>query len=395
MSRSAWSGPLLALISTVVAVSTLEWLCRAVNVDFEFKAHAYNTLPIFFRPPTVPVGTAFFRHAGPARWEGKVLDQYYRMMGGRDGRYRDEPAVSITYDALGFRNPDDLADWDIVVVGDSFTELGYLPYEDLFTTRVGTILGLRVKNLGVSGTGPFTHVAYLAEYGKAASTRDALLVFFEGNDFIDMVHEHERMEAAASAGGRHPSVIELPSRLTELPPQRSFLTAVYRLLTGRRPEEAVGLHPMAAQTNPESFNAYFVYWNGSTTPVQFELVAPSADRLTPLQRQLTNEAIHDWATTARRLGLRPWLVFMPCKRRVLDGFFTWKDGASRVPLPRGIPQLVHSVAAANRVGFIDVSPQLEEETRAGHLTYNAVGDSHLNRLGSLVVARVIADALRR
>src|SRR5262249_56839416 len=165
----------------------------------------------------------------------------------------------------------------------------------------------------------------------------------------------------------------------------------YRAVTRRRPEEAVGIHPMHQKTNPESFNAYYV-WKETVTPVHFELAAPpSADRFTPLQLRLAEEAIHGWAVTARKRGLRPWLVFMPTKRRVLDGFFTWKDGATKVPLPRGIPALVGALAAKNGVGFIDATRGLREETGVGHLTYNAVGDSHLNRLGSLVVARIIAD----
>lgn len=83
------------------------------------------------------------------------------LSGGLDEAYRNERPVTVAYDEQGFRNPDDLIDWDIVVVGDSFVELGYLPYEDLYTTRLGRLLGCRVKNLGCSYTGPFTYDYYL------------------------------------------------------------------------------------------------------------------------------------------------------------------------------------------------------------------------------------------
>jgi hypothetical protein len=147
------SGPLLALVSVAVTVLLLEIGGRLADFDFEFNAHAFNTVPIFYRQPIVPVGEAFFRRPGPDRWEGNAIDVMYRMGGGTDGAYRDAPPVVATYDALGFRNPDALADWEIAIAGDSFTELGFLPYDDLFTTRVAGALGVRVKNLGVSYTG--------------------------------------------------------------------------------------------------------------------------------------------------------------------------------------------------------------------------------------------------
>jgi hypothetical protein len=41
--------------------------------------------------------------------------------------------LEAAYDRDGFRNPD-LEDWQVVVIGDSLTEQGYLPEEDLFTS---------------------------------------------------------------------------------------------------------------------------------------------------------------------------------------------------------------------------------------------------------------------
>src|ERR1051325_9802192 len=175
-------GPCVALATFMLAILLLEATCRLLGVDFEFKRRAFNEIPIFYRQPVVPVGLAFWRRPGPDLWKGKELDTMYQLNGGVDGRYAAERPVSIAYDADGFRNPEKLADWEIVVVGDSMTELGFLPYKDLFTTRLGRSLGLRVKNLGVSYTGTLTHTAYLLEFGRAASTRDAVLVFYEGND---------------------------------------------------------------------------------------------------------------------------------------------------------------------------------------------------------------------
>ena len=389
----AWltSGPVLALVSVTLTLAVLEAGFRLADFDFEFKAHAFNTVPIFYRQPIVPVGPSFFRRPGPDRWEGNGLDVMYRMTGGTDGAYRDLPPVVVTYDALGFRNPDDLRDWDLVVVGDSFTELGFLPYEDLFTTLLGLTLGLRVKNLGASYTGTATQVFYLEEYGKAASTTDTILVFFEGNDFQDLENEARRREIARTTGAPPQPPRDAPTRLATLPKQTSFLRALYRWVTGQHPPLPVGSHPFIA--NAGECNAYYVSGD-ARTPVTIERqMPPSAVELSPRQRTLVASAIGAYADTARRLGLRAWLVFMPCKRRALDGHLEWTSPDAALPLPVGIPELIRDLAAADGIRFVDVTPALQREVAAGRLPYNARWDTHLNRLGSATVAGVLAEAL--
>src|SRR5688572_25096295 len=176
--------PQLLLVAAAVAgtVLLLEVACRLLGVDFEFKARAFERVPIFYRQPVVPVGDGFFRRPGPATWTGRVLDAGMRAVQRHEGIYAADPVVTIAYDRDGFRNPEDLADWGVAVAGDSFTELGHLPYEELFTTGLARRLGTGVRNLGVSYTGPFTQTFYLRAYGRAPSTSDAVLVFFEGND---------------------------------------------------------------------------------------------------------------------------------------------------------------------------------------------------------------------
>jgi hypothetical protein len=383
---------MLALATCVVFALVLEAVFRIVGFDFEFKAHAFNTVPIFYRQPIVPVGPAFFRRPGPDRWEGNVLDVMYRMGGGKDGAYRDAERAVVTYDELGFRNPEDLRDWEIVVTGDSFTELGFLPWEELFTTRLGEELGVRVKNLGVSYTGTFTQTYFVEQYGKAPAAKEAMLVFFEGNDFIDIVDEHQRLEAARASGAPPKAPLQLPTRLENLPKQSSFLVALYRFVTGRRPVEPVGSHPFVK--NAGEFNAYFLS-EGGRQPLTVEfMMPPAAADLPALERSVAKEAIAGWAITARALGLRPWLVFMPCKRRALDGHIVWKGPGFPPPVPKGIPEFIGDLAQSEGVRFVDLTPDLHRETDAGRLTYNGIWDTHLNRLGAHTVGHRLATVLR-
>ena len=106
--------------------------------------------------------------------------------------YADEPEVEVRYDADGLRNPPDLAAWDVAVVGVSFIEAGTVADADTPTAVLASRLGLVVKNVGVSHTGPRSHVRLLRELGND-------IVFFEGlPEFFplvsDTVHGNPRYE---------------------------------------------------------------------------------------------------------------------------------------------------------------------------------------------------------
>ena len=172
----------LAVSCTLLLLLSFEAGFRLVGYDFQRSREAFEAVPICYRQAIVPLAPVYFRRPGPDRWHGKPMSVYFRSQGGLP----EESDVTITYDSEGFRNPDHLADWDIVVVGDSFVELGFLPFEELFTTHLGESLNKSVKNLGVSYEGTFTEIAYLERYGKSPSTKHAILVFFEGNDLFDI-----------------------------------------------------------------------------------------------------------------------------------------------------------------------------------------------------------------
>jgi hypothetical protein len=371
---------LLVLASTALCALVLEGGLRLIGFDFEAgQRQAYEAYPIFYRQPRKPLETVFFHREGPARWTGNVLVTGLRQDGGLDDAYADAPETTITYDGRGFRNPEDLADWELIVVGDSFVELGHLPYEDLFTTQLATLLGVRVKNVGASYSGPLTYVAYLRHFGAAPGARHALMVFFEGNDLTDGQREAAAQRTFETTGER-------PYRAFER--QTSFLKAVYRL--ARR--LARGAVP-----RPHLFrNAYFASWNGEQA-VSVNYTPPRSDQVSAETRRALDQALAAWASTARAFGMQPWLVYMPCKRRVLDGHLRFTDSAPP-PLaawqPTDLPAFVKHHADQHGITFIDVTPALIRETRQGRLTYNTVWDTHLNRHGASVVARTLADTLR-
>lgn len=366
-------------INTLVVFGLAEIACRVARVDFNQllgvreKSEAF---PIFFRLPDQPVGEVFFTRQGPASWTGKPLTVMLQNHRGTDDAYRDEKEITINYDANGFRNPEDLRDWDIAVAGDSFTESGYLPYEELFTTVAGKILQRRVKNLGVSDTGNLTQSFYLRAFGKAPSCRTAVMAFFEGNDLDDNVEEIRALDKLRTTGRR-------PCR--DIGRESSLVKVLYHFV---RDFKKMNLRPRSYA------NASYLA-NGREIAVTIADAPPAPDRMTPEQEAGLTAALEAWARVCRESQMEPWLAYIPCKRRVLHGHL--RQG-SDYPEPgwilNDLPAFIARACDRHGIRFVDTTPPLADLAAKGVLTFNPIYDTHLNPEGHRVVGEVLARALR-
>ncbi len=349
--------------------------------DFNHSADAWTSTPIFYRQPTEPADAVYFRRPGPAAWTGKVLTTRLRQLGIPEwNAYADEAEQTIAYDQDGFRNPANLADWRIVVVGDSFTELGYLPHHDLFSSRIADGLDVRVKNLGVSFTGTLSHCYYLREHGIAESTTDVLLVFFEGNDVDETLEEYSALQRWRSTGERD-------YRDLTAGEQTSFIRAAAKILS----------QATNGETEPDMCNEIFTTGDQHVDVTVMYTPSNKADLIAEA-RTAVRYALADYAAIATVHHLRPWLVYMPCKRRILDGHLVFSEHASRSLvdwLPSDLPRWVEEICEHNEIRFVDLTPILAEQASLGQLTYNHTWDTHLNRDGALLVAKVISDSIGR
>ena len=143
------------------------------------------------------------------------------------------------------------------------------------------------------------------------------------------------------------------------------------------------------------FNASFT-GSGDEVPVTITYTPPGSDQIVQAHKNLLGKALSHWSQLAHEYGMKPWLVYLPCKHRVLHGKLRYSDSADRKLTqwqPTDLPSLVKSLAEASGFDFIDVLPALVSEAKKGNLTYNTIADTHLNRKGSMVVAREIARAL--
>jgi hypothetical protein len=379
---------LLAVASVGLTLLCAELAIRAIGYDLSGRTAAFEANPIFYRKPTVPVGSVYFRRPGPAVWEGNVPSAGFRAAlpaAAALDPYRDEPEIRVRYDAQGFRNPEGLSRWEIAVVGDSFTELGHLPEEDLFTTRLAELTGRTVRNLGVSYTGTFAHAFYLASFGPSPALTDSVLVFYEGNDLQELMAERATLRRFRKTGVR-------PERSFE--PQTSLVGYLRDRLRSRPTDELDAYAARAAQEIARP-NAYFVAPAGET-PLTLWFAPLGPDALRPGEMRALRDALREWARAARELDSQPWLAYMPTARRALHGHLRF-TAAARPEVsgwqPSGFPEAVRRITEGLSIRFVDLTPALEAEAAAGVLPYSPIWDTHLSPAGSHAVGRALAAAL--
>jgi lysophospholipase L1-like esterase len=364
--------------AAILGLATSEAFFRVVRFDFRRQAAALERTPPFYRKPALPCGTVFFRRQGPLEWTGQPIRDVLRTLHLEAGAYADEPPVRVHYDAFGFRNHPRPEVWEIAVAGDSFTELGHLPDEDLFTTRLAARLGCRVLNLGASNTGPLTHLTYLAEFGRSPATREAVIVFYEGNDWADLAYE-SAAEQRFRATGRRPT--------REIRPQTSFLRALGEWVrTGPRPAPPV----------PLPVDAWLLVRTGRVA-VTLGPPPPTWEDLPPTTRAACEDFLSRFADWARARAVRPWLAFMPVKQRVWHGLLEFSPAATPEMQrwqPTDAPTVLAAACARHHIRFVDLTPALQADTRThGEPGFNLLYDTHLNARGARVVAEALARAL--
>lgn len=364
----------------VIALALGEVAFRTAGFDFRRTAQQLRQVAPFYRKPTVPTGLVYFRRPGPETWTGRVIWSCLEQLHVEPNPYTNEAPITVVYDGNGFRNEAGGADWELAVAGDSFTELGHLPFARLFTSILAEQTGLRIHNLGVSFTGPLTQLSYLEDYGLAPATRDTVIVFFEGNDLADLDREYRELQEYLKTGQRY-----LRGRRR----QTSLLRALCELGLARTDDSP------PPRLDP---NAYFRSASGPV-PVTLDLPLGLVSALPTNVVRGFEFFLAGYARFAKQHRVRPWLVYLPSKPTVLRGLLSFPEESGSVwqdsPVS-DLPDFVKAGCGRHGIRFINLTPALVSETwRTRRLLYNALFDTHLNQRGAKVVAQELARRLGR
>jgi hypothetical protein len=372
---------LFSLIAFLFFYGLCELTFQLIGFDFSQTTRDLESVPTFYRIPTTPFGEAYYRRPGSTSWTGKVVTTQMQRIGYDAKWFPNEQEITLQYDQDGFRNPADLEDWEIVVIGDSFTELGNLKYDDLVSTQLGSLMDRSVKNLGISYTGILNQTACLEHFGIAKSTKHVVWVFFEGNDLQDMVLESQRLSRIETGAKGHVDLIANRKR------QSSLTRAIQNTLFAPSRLEIYG----PAVNATLSRGSESVRFKLNYTPVGSEMLGPVGDQF--------RVAIEKLADLCRQRELKLWCVYMPTKRRVFHSspYEVDPDAILHLRLPwqpSDLPQWLELQCRQKQIEFVDATPSLVELNKSAEFSHNLVFDTHLSVAGARVVAESLAAKMQ-
>lgn len=376
----AWVSMNALIFSGLLAF--VEVVGRVAKIDFarfrtQHAEESRNNYPLWTRAPDVPMPEAFFRHPGPFTWTGQPLRTLEILRLGTDNAYLNEPSIRIDYDADGFRNPSGLKDWDAVIVGDSYTELGYLLDAQLSSSVAAQRSSLCLKNLGVCDTGLLSYSRLLQHFGSAKSCKQVVFVMFEGNDVQDTEAEHESLLRFQLNGVRD---------YRALGAQTSFIKAM-----------ATAVKDARRQLKPQSYQNAWFRAKDELLPITISVELPiSPAAMTGTQLMALKTGIAECGRQACEMNLRASLVYVPVNNRVYHGMLRFGDNLPdevRQWTPHDLPRFVSELCAANGISFADATPAMRAAAEQGHYVHNRILDCHVNAEGARLIGEVIADVL--
>lgn len=195
------------------------------------------------------------------------------------------------YTADGFRRNSSRPPFDIVVLGDSYIEIGErddATFAELLKAETGT----SVLNLGMAFYGPYQYVEVLKRHGLKEKPKYALFALFAGNDFEDII-QYEQWKR----GG--------PYYFYGIHPHDSFLTRFSAASTEVLSAfGTLGSH-LVRRAHGEMFE---VEVSGRKVPIAFGYLEGP---ITQHQAQSLRSVLEEFGSICRAAGIVPLAMYIP------------------------------------------------------------------------------------
>ncbi|MHC4130918.1 MAG: alginate O-acetyltransferase AlgX-related protein [Planctomycetota bacterium] len=328
--------------------------------------------------------------------------------------YPDVP-YTITVDKRGFRNSTDFEIYDVVTLGDSFTEGSHVSDEHAWPVQLAEKNNLTVYNLGMSGGSPLTYLDTLKKYGLASSPKTVICSIYEGNDFRGSNFEATKEEKRVS----------LKSRIKSSPLRNAIKNGLIRLFG---PVNSKRFSKSTASLESPSNPMYAVSWMPVGIPQTSEakyyafkikrLLAhfDSKDNIqTSFGCQGLIQYLREINRTCKEQGIRFIIMYIPDKPHVvlpllknrlsanqLLAFMSLK--AKNLPEPDELMEklymrleahesIIEELCREDSIEFVSLTESLQQEMLKGGQVYYTY-DQHWTPLGQLVAAETLANYLQ-
>ena len=325
------------------------------------------------------------------------------------------PSQVVKYDANytadGFRINSSDSDFEVLVIGDSYVEIGEnnsVTLSELLkeTSKLPTF------NLGRAWYGPFQYLELLKRYGPRIRPRYAVLCFFDGNDAED-TRQYLRWKAGKSYYsfvlstknyiGRYFTAFRdtynflftaVAVRVKSIVSDISFVSRPdsIAITDASIDSNSTGLHPDlgSIQVGTQPIPMRFNYWN----PLK-----PAEDLLRTDEWKAIGQLLKDYERLAAQHGIEPIVVFVPTKMEVYGSHYLESSNKQFVEKIEKQLQFENNSHDAflrlvqdTRLRLVDLLPVFRQEARAGKLLYYPF-DTHWNIEGRRIAAKAIGDSL--
>jgi len=317
------------------------------------------------------------------RWSGRPpsdVEDAYGLP-----RSLDRP-ITFTYDRWGYRNASEMAQADVVLLGDSYVEGWYVSDEQTAAAQLGARLGRPVANLGVAGYGTLQALRVLKGDALRRRPRAIAWFFFEGNDLYD----DQTFENALTAGP--PPEEDTRPHAEGLTrdhgwDERSFVRNAFQRI--RRWSD-----PLVPNRAP--YWALLPQSGGGAQTVYFFNYAAVPWRPYEEERWATaRKAFEEGTAFARERGIEVVFVYVPIKYRVFRDFIQVPEGS---PMARWnawplLPVRFQDFCASARVPCVDLTDRFRQAVAEGRLPY-PTNDTHWSPEGHAIAAAALEDVLR-
>jgi hypothetical protein len=320
------------------------------------------------------------------------------------------PAFDVTFsiDSRGFRNRTQLARYDIVTLGDSFTEGHSISDGQEWPALLSLELDRSVYNLGVGGTNPGHYLAAFSQHGTVLEPKVAIFMIYEGNDF-------KSLHSPTNALVAQPPLLQRIRHAVKFSPVRlALVRALVRHLAPIRATAPLpgaeilswmpAAIPAGAHANYYAFSARHLtrlYWTAEEFRSSANWVA-AAEMFRRIQE------------ISRRDGIRAVFAFAPSKPHVVMPLLRERVSPEQLRTfaafkKRGLPpahefaerfyrgidsqeQVLRAFCEREGIPFVSTTEILRSKVLAGEQIYYTY-DQHWTPLGHKAVAEALSAYL--
>ena len=292
-----------------------------------------------------------------------------------------------TYDRNGFRKGSSIPPIDILILGDSFMDVGESD-NSTFAEILKQTSGLSTLNLGRESYGPQHYLEVLKRYGLTTKAKYVLFCFFDGND-IDNIAEYIKWQRG---DGYYHFVFSDKNVLEKYMIVVNEVSSLLWTWLKEYFSNVPRIHPKLAliQLNARIVSMTFAYWNRDVT----------ADVLlrTEEWKTLVN-VLTEFQALAIKNDMKPIVLFIPTKVEVYGSLVSDRSGEQvlrqinkQLQFETNSLEALQTVAKDVRIELVDLLPYFKKLAKEGKELYYPF-DTHWNITGREAAAEFLTAVI--